>query len=304
MVNQAAIADFTDLAQQAGVDPVALVEGLKLGSATSAALTLLNTMVTPSTVEHLSEVEALDMELFAQAMADAGVEAGDTVARGLLGAHRLPELIARLNPMSEHLGAPAESADAEAVLQLVLRERQSRDRGWWTEMAACFASNATIDMSWFTGSADEFIRQTKERSLDGVWGRHRLSPPAVRLNGSRAWAELPLAIEFPVTVGGVEADLLSYCRSQYRAERVNGAWRLTRITSIYERDTLTPSVPGSRLPTDPNAFQDYRTSYRCLTWYFEQRGTRLRDDLLGDDRPRPVAEHYAAERAWLDLGTA
>jgi 3-hydroxyisobutyrate dehydrogenase-like beta-hydroxyacid dehydrogenase len=98
MANQAAVADVVELAGHAGVDAARLVEGLKLGSATSAALTLFNTMVTPDTVGHLSQVEALDMELFSQAMKDAGVDAANLTSRGLSGAHRMPDVIAALNP--------------------------------------------------------------------------------------------------------------------------------------------------------------------------------------------------------------
>lgn len=192
-----------------------------------------------------------------------------------------------------------QTVDAQAVAQLVLRERQSRDRGWWDDMASCFTLDAVIDMSWFTGSASEFVRLTRERSANGVWGRHRLSPPAVRAIGDRAWAELPLGIEFRTTVKGVEADLVSYCRSQYRAERRDGEWRLARITSIYERDTLTPAIPGTALGLDPADFAAFRPSYRCLAWYFNQAGTPLGDDLLGDDRPDEVAHHYETEGAWL-----
>lgn len=50
------------------------------------------------TVGHLDEVEALDMRLFEQAMQQAAVPAAETTDRGLSGALRLPELIARLNP--------------------------------------------------------------------------------------------------------------------------------------------------------------------------------------------------------------
>jgi hypothetical protein len=202
--------------------------------------------------------------------------------------------------VSRAAGDPAASADAQAVFQLVLRERQSRDRGWWDDMAACFAPGAIINMSWFNGPATDFIAQTRERSTGGVWGRHRLSPPAVRVEGDRAWAELPLGIEFEVTAGDVDAALISYCRSSYRAERVNGAWLLTRITSVYERDTLTPSVPGTQLPIKPTSLTAYRPSYRCPAWYFAQQGTPLPDDLLGDDQPEPVARHYAREREWLN----
>ncbi len=97
-MNQASIADIVDVAVQARLKPVDLVEGLKLGSATSAALTLLNTTVTPETVEHLSKVQDLDIDLFAEALADVGVTAADLTSRSHSGCHRLPHLVARLNP--------------------------------------------------------------------------------------------------------------------------------------------------------------------------------------------------------------
>jgi SnoaL-like domain len=147
--------------------------------------------------------------------------------------------------MTTVAGDPGRSADSQAVSQLVLRERQSRDRGWWDDMADCFADDAVIEMSWFTGLANDFIRETRERSIDGVWGRHRLSPPTVRLCEDRAWAELPLGIEFDTDVDGVAADLVSYCRSQYRARRgASGIWRLDGSAEKAER----PASKGRPTP--------------------------------------------------------
>lgn len=124
------------------------------------------------------------------------------------------------------------------------------------------------------------------------------------MNGDRAWAELPLGIEFRISVGGIEADLVSYCRSQYRAQRAEGTWRISRITSIYERDQITAAVPGTTLQLDPAAFAALRPSYRCLAWYLRETGDDVRPDLLCDDDPDAVARHYQAERAWLDNTTA
>lgn len=103
MLNQAAIVDIVDLATQLNLNVPQLVEVLKLGSASSAALTLLNTMVTPDTVEHLSAVEALDMELFDQAMGAAGIACAAVTARGLTGARGLPDLLGRLKPLKKSL---------------------------------------------------------------------------------------------------------------------------------------------------------------------------------------------------------
>jgi SnoaL-like domain len=193
------------------------------------------------------------------------------------------------------------SSASDEVAQLVLRERQSRDRGWWERMADCFAADSVVDMSWFKGSGAEFVDASRRMS-GGGWGGHsvhRLSPPAIRVEGDRALAELPLVIEFRIVVDGILADLASYARSQYRAQRTDSVWRITRITSIYERDTLTPALPGTSLDIKPQELSAYRPSYRLLAWYLHRRDVHVRSDLLGDDQPEPVARQYEAEAAWL-----
>ena len=53
--------------------------------------------------------------------------------------------------MSDH------TADIVAVGQLVLRERQCRDRGRWAEMRACFAEDSAVRLSWFRCSGADFV---------------------------------------------------------------------------------------------------------------------------------------------------
>ncbi|WNM31669.1 nuclear transport factor 2 family protein [Streptomyces sp. Li-HN-5-11] len=189
----------------------------------------------------------------------------------------------------------------EQVTQLVLRMQQSRDRGRFDDLADCFAADSEVDISWFTGSGAEWVAESR-RLAAGGWGghsRHRLSPPAVRVRGDRALAELPLAIEFRIDVGGTEADLISYGRSLIRARLTDGCWRIAGFTTVYERDTLVASIPGTRLEVDPGEFAGYRPSYRCLAWHLSRQGLRARPDLLGDDQPETVARQYEADTAWL-----
>ena len=96
-LNQAAIGEIVRLADELKLDLPRLVDVWKAASASSAALSLLHTMVRPDNVEHLSGVEALDMELFDQAVREAGAEASAVTERGLAGARGLPELLRRLD---------------------------------------------------------------------------------------------------------------------------------------------------------------------------------------------------------------
>ena len=195
-------------------------------------------------------------------------------------------------------------APYDEITQLILRERQCRDRGWWDEMGECFAENSAIRMSWFTGSGAEFVSRSRDMSGRGDYAVHRLSPPAVRVQGKRAWAEVPLTIQFRVQIGGVEAYLDSDARSQYRVEKTGGVWRIAAITSIYERDSLVPAVPGTQLVVNPQEVASYRPAYCCLAWYLNQKGYHVGDDLLGDDQPEAVARQYEAESAWLMSASA
>ncbi|WP_113700021.1 nuclear transport factor 2 family protein [Nonomuraea lactucae] len=186
------------------------------------------------------------------------------------------------------------------VAQLVLRERQSRDRGWYDDMADCFADDAFVEMSWFSGTGADFVEATRAMAGRGDLAVHRLSPPAVRLHGNRALLELPLVIERRIDVDGVEADIASACRSQYRARRgPDGRWRIVRVTSIYEKDTLSATIPGARLDVDPEILATYRPSYRFLAWDLNRKGYDVGNDHLGDDRPDAVQRQYADEFAWL-----
>ena len=47
--------------------------------------------------------------------------------------------------------------DVTEITQLVLRERQGRDRGWWAQMADCFHPDSRVTLSWFDGPGSEFV---------------------------------------------------------------------------------------------------------------------------------------------------
>lgn len=195
------------------------------------------------------------------------------------------------------------ASDIEAITQVVMHERQGRDRRWWDQMREQYWPDAEVHLSWFSGNAHENVDSSAVMNADGNVSTHRLSPLYVHVEGDRALVEMPTAIEAPITVDGTDAVLTSYLRIQYRVLRRDGAWRVIRLDTIYERDTLTPTLPGTALTIDPAEVAGFRRPFRLLAWFLAKRGYSVLDDLLGEDRPDEVTAFYDAEQRWLLAGS-
>lgn len=190
-------------------------------------------------------------------------------------------------------------SDVEVVSQLILHERQGRDRLRWEQMREQYWPDAWVHLSWYDGPAFEHIDQSAAMNSGGSVSSHRLSPPVIHIAGDRAIAELPTVIEAPINVDGVSAVLMSSLRLQYRASRRDGQWRLSLLDTVYERDRLEVNDPGASVHIDPAVLERFRSSFRLLAWFLDTRGYAVLDDLLGEDRPGEVAAFYDREFAWL-----
>ena len=181
-----------------------------------------------------------------------------------------------------------EVIDISSITQLILLERESRDRGHWARMRECFQDDALIRISWITGNADEFVEGSIDMAKRGVLAKHRLGPVLVRLGTNRAVATLGGAIDIPVTLDGVQAQLSSYARFYYRAARHGTGWKLAGFDGAYLRDELVPSIPGQSLRVRPEDTTRFRTSYRMLSYVLSRNGYDVNGNLPGDDRPESI----------------
>lgn len=191
-------------------------------------------------------------------------------------------------------------SDIEEITQLLLHERQARDRGWWDRMAACYHRDSHVEASWFSGTGAEFVECSRNSSPSGPVGTHRLSPPVIHVNVDRAVVELPMTLEVRAVINGVAADGCSAARMLDRVRRDKDGWKIQTITAIFERDTLTPAVPGTTLDIDPRQLDQYREPCRCLAYLVSRQGLTPSDDVHGDDQPDRVAALYRAAFDWLD----
>lgn len=191
--------------------------------------------------------------------------------------------------------------DISVITQLVLSERESRDLGRWKRMEDCFHPDARIRLSWIDGSAEEFVRGSKDMAARGMKATHRVSPPVVRVCGDRALASLSAIIDIPAVVGGVEAHLSSYARFLFRTERRDGRWRIAFFDAIYARDELVPAIPGQIIHITDAALTSYRRSYRMLCYLLGLTGYVPSQDLAGDDLPDTANAMLKEVFDWLGM---
>jgi hypothetical protein len=194
-----------------------------------------------------------------------------------------------------------EAADVVAIQQLILRERSSRDLGLWEQMGDCFHDDSMVRLSWIDASGPEFVRRSKEMAERNVKATHRLGPILVTLAGERAIAQLGAIIDIPSKVRGKAVVFSTHARFLFRAERREGVWRLSGFDVIYERDEITPVIPGQIVTIEPEELKNFRPSYHLLAFCVMSAGFPVRNDLAGVDRPDLVEALTREVYAWAGL---
>ena len=190
--------------------------------------------------------------------------------------------------------------DIALVTQVVLAERQARDRSWWDLMAELYWPESTVRLSWYEGDGAGFVAGSAAMAERGTLALHNMSAPVVHVRGDRAYVEAPLSMRIKIEVDGVAGDLVSFTRLNYRLERRDSKWRILSLAAIYEHATLTPSTPGQRIEIPAEDLATYRSSYALLAWNSVREGRTPKDDELGDDRPDDLAVFYDHIWTWLN----
>jgi hypothetical protein len=195
--------------------------------------------------------------------------------------------------------APDSGGDIAVVTQVVLNERQGRDRGWWDLMRELYWPDSRVKLSWYDGPGAGFIDGSAAMAERGSVALHHLYSPSVHVRGDKAYVEVSVGMRIQVEVDGVSGELISYTRLNYRLERREGVWKILSLDAIYEYVTLTPLVPGQVIHVPADELTQYRPSYAILAWNLARSGGSPTDDELGDDRPDDVAAFYAGVWSWL-----
>jgi hypothetical protein len=189
-------------------------------------------------------------------------------------------------------------ADRPAIRELVESWAVWRDAGDWERFRTVWHDDGWMMATWFQGSADDFIRVSREGFERGVSILHFLGGSSIDLEGERAVAQTKMTISQRASVHDVVCDIVCTGRFYDFVERRDGRWGIVLRQPIYEKDRMDPVDPAARLELDQSLLGQFPDGYRHLAYAQTQIGFDVKRDMPGLTGPE-VERLYAAGRSWL-----
>ena len=185
-----------------------------------------------------------------------------------------------------------------AIRELVENWVVWRDAGDWERFRSVWHGDGRMMATWFQGSADEFIRVSREGWDKGVSILHFLGGSAIDVAGERAIAQTKMMISQRASVDGDLCDVVCTGRFYDFLERRAGRWGIVLRQPIYEKDRLDPVDPAAELALDRGLLDAFPEGYRHLAYLQTRIGFKVKRDMPGL-KGDVVQALYARGAAWL-----
>ena len=193
--------------------------------------------------------------------------------------------------------------DNSVEVRLAIRELLEnwvvwRDAGDWKRFRTVWHDDGRMMATWFQGSADEFIRVSREGRDRGVNILHFLGGTSIDVTGERAIAQTKMTISQRADVDGVRCDVVCTGRFYDFLECRAGRWGIVLRQPIYEKDRIDPIDPSASLALDAALLASFPEGYRHLAYLQTRIGYTVKRDMPGLKGPG-VESLYARGAAWL-----
>ena len=200
--------------------------------------------------------------------------------------------------------------DMEQADRLLIRDTIEnwalwRDAGDWERFRTVWHDDGRMMATWFQGTAEEFIRVSREGWARGVSILHFLGGTSIDLAmghaNARAIAQTKMTISQRGDVEGVRCDVVCTGRFYDFFEKRAGRWGVVLRQPIYEKDRIDPVEPTAVLQLDRDLLEGFPEGYRHLAYLQTRIGYTVKRDMPGLKGPE-VEALYARGRAWLAGG--
>ncbi len=191
-----------------------------------------------------------------------------------------------------------ETQDKRVIRELIENWVLWRDAGDWERFRTVWHRDGRMMATWFQGSAEDFIRVSREGWARGVSILHFLGGMTIELAGSRAVVQTKMTISQRAAVEGVVCDVVCTGRFFDFLEKRGRGWGMVLRQPIYEKDRMDPVTPGTVPVLDAALLAKFPEGYRHLAYLQTRIGYSVKHDMPGLKGPE-VGALYASGRAWL-----
>jgi len=188
--------------------------------------------------------------------------------------------------------------DRLAIRELLENWAVWRDAGLWEKFRTVWHDDGRMMATWFQGTADEFIRVSRQGWDNGVSILHFLGGASVDVAGNRAISQTKMTISQRAKVHDVLVDVVCIGRFFDFLEKRRGVWGLVLRQPIYEKDRLDAVDPARLLTLDAELLSQFPMGYRHLAYLQTQIGYAVKRDMPGLKGPE-VQALYARGEGWL-----
>ena len=195
-------------------------------------------------------------------------------------------------------GATTIDDNKRIIRELVENWAVWRDARLWDQFRTVWHADGRMMATWFQGTAEEFIRVSKEGFEKGVNILHFLGGHSADVAGNRAISQTKMTIGQRALVHDVLVDVVCTGRFYDFMEKRNGKWGVVLRQPIYEKDRMDPVDPAARLTLDASLLEQFPAGYRHLAYLQTQIGFKVKRDMPGLRGPE-VEALYARGAAWL-----
>jgi hypothetical protein len=143
-----------------------------------------------------------------------------------------------------------------------------RDLGEWDQLRNLFHPGATIDITWFSGHASDFLDGSMKMGASHFKTKHVIASPMVTFNGDKAIAETNAIVVGENAVLGLGCE--AHARFYDRLEERDGVWKIVDRQAIYDMSTFT--FPTGIVEIDKVAVQKHPRQYAALAYLLEKSG--------------------------------
>jgi hypothetical protein len=194
-----------------------------------------------------------------------------------------------------------EPAERFAIREVLENWAVWRDAGDWERFRSVWHDDGRMMATWFQGTADEFIKVSREGFERGVRILHFLGGISIDLAGQRAISQTKMTISQRAEVDGVECDVVCTGRFYDFLEKRDGRWGVVLRQPIYEKDRIDPVDPLAKVKLDQERLMSFPVGYRHLAYLQVGIGYPVKKDMPGLIGPE-VEALYARGAGWLKGG--